>query len=257
MNRETIKKIIEDNCAEYIKEQFLQCGSSIQNPMARDIDIMVYVSGNLYDFFDSFLMRYKDRYIIKKSFADIWKMYSLKVKENNEVISFHIVSVEDLRKYVERACEPEIYTDINLFSLSMKLPTVYRKWIIDTNHLYGNRSMKEELLSMLNQQRMPVVAIQELLRKRIINSVNYYFEKSDSALFSGIIISQIFNDCVLYCYAENGLYYGTLKYLESDLKSFTKGTELAEESISLYKAINREDTKSISVRLRKMQKLLY
>lgn len=256
MNRESIKKIIEDNCAEYTNEQFLQCGSSIHNPMARDIDIMVYVSGNLCDFFDSFFARHRDRHIIKKSFIDVWKMYSLKIKKDNEVISFHIVSVEDLRKYVARACEPEIYADINLFSLSLKLPTVYRKWIIDTDHLYGNRCMKEELLSMLKQQWMPVAAIQDLLRKRIMNSVNYYFEKSDFALFSGIIISQIFNDFVLYCYAENGLYYGTLKYLESDLKSFTKCTELAEASISLYKAINREDTKSISVRLRKMQKLL-
>ena len=67
-------------------------------------------------------------------------------------------------------------------------------------------------------------------------------------IFTGIIISQIFNDCVLYCYAENGMYYGTLKYLESDLKFFTKCTELVEVSKRLYKAINIEDTKDIMLK---------
>ena len=169
-----IKKIIGNCQIKDTDVQFLQCGSSLKDSSARDIDIMVYTCDDLLAYFTKLLEKIEDKHIIKKGYIDIWNMYSLKIIEDNEIISFHIVSFEDLKKYVKRADEIEIYANINLFELSLNLPTVYRKWINDTRHLCGNSSLKAQLEIMLQQYEMPVIAIQALLRKRIINSINYY-----------------------------------------------------------------------------------
>lgn len=178
-----IKRIIENYQLKNTDVQFLQCGSSIKDSSARDIDIMVYTCDDLLNYFTKLLEQVDDKNIIKKSYIDIWNMYSLKIIENNEIISFHIVSFEDLKGYVKRADEIEIYANINLFELSLNLPTVYRKWINETRHILGNSGLKEQLEIMLQQYKMPVIAIQDLLRKRIINSINYYFEKRDQIYF--------------------------------------------------------------------------
>lgn len=256
MNQETITELIESCRTGNRGVQFLQCGSSINHSAARDIDIIVYVSCDLVSFFEDFTSHFAEKNILRKGYIDVWRMYSFKINENGEVISFHFVSFEDLKDYVEKAGEPETYAKINLFSLSMKFPSVYRKWIIDTRHLCGDSLLKEELLTMLRRQIMPSGAIQNSLRGRILNSINYYYEKSDSELFSGVVLCQIFNDIVLYCYAGNGVYYGTLKYLEEDLKSFSQCTELSEAATKLYQTINRKDRKKQEIVLRQIQELL-
>lgn len=252
---EDITKVIEDYQIGSTNTQFLQCGSSIDNPWARDIDIIVYTCDDLKIFFDDFETHFMGKHIIKKKYIEIWKMYSLKIMEQNKVLSFHIVSLEDLKNYISRAGDSEIYVEINLFTLSMKLPTVYRKWINDTIHLYGNSYLKEELVAMLGQHKMPIAEIQSLLKARIINSINYYFEKCDSDLFSGIVISQIFNDVVLYCYAGNNAFYGTLKYIESDLNSFEKCVDLSKLSLDLFKSINN-NTSNIEKHFNMIKELL-
>ncbi len=251
-----IKRIIENYQLKNTDVQFLQCGSSIKDSSARDIDIMVYTCDDLLNYFTKLLEQVDDKNIIKKSYIDIWNMYSLKIIENNEIISFHIVSFEDLKGYVKRADEIEIYANINLFELSLNLPTVYRKWINETRHILGNSGLKEQLEIMLQQYKMPVIAIQDLLRKRIINSINYYFEKKGSDLFSGIVIAQIFNDIVLYCYAGNNKFYGTLKYIENDLKSFKNCVQLSKKGVELFKAINRTEENDVVKRLYSIQEML-
>lgn len=251
-----IKKIIGNCQIKDTDVQFLQCGSSLKDSSARDIDIMVYTCDDLLAYFTKLLEKIEDKHIIKKGYIDIWNMYSLKIIEDNEIISFHIVSFEDLKKYVKRADEIEIYANINLFELSLNLPTVYRKWINDTRHLCGNSSLKAQLEIMLQQYEMPVIAIQALLRKRIINSINYYFEKEGSDLFSGIVIAQIFNDIVLYCYAGNNKFYGTLKYIESDLKSFKNCVQLSNQSVELFRSINRTEENDIKKRLHSIKEML-
>lgn len=178
-----VMKIIENCQIKDVDAQFLQCGSSIRNSSARDIDIMVYTCDDLPNYFTKLLERIDDKCIIKKSYIDIWNMYSFKIMENNEIISFHVVSFEDLKRYVNRAGEIDVYANINLFELSLNLPTVYRKWINDTRHLLGKRDLKAQLEILLHQYEMPVLAIQDLLRKRINNSINYYFEKKDQIYF--------------------------------------------------------------------------
>lgn len=253
---ENIKRIIKNCQVEDINAQFLQCGSSIKSFSARDIDIMVYICDDLHTYFTRLLERVEDKHIIKKSYINIWKMYSLKFIEDNEIISFHIVSFEDLKRYVKRADEIEIYANINLFELSLNLPTVYRKWINETRHLCGNSDLKAQLEIMLQKYKMPVIDIQDLLRKRIINSINYYFEKEGSDLFSGIVIAQIFNDIALYCYAGNNKFYGTLKYIESDLKSFKNCVKLSKQSVELFKSINRTEENDITKRLYSIKETL-
>lgn len=251
-----IKRLIENCQIKNTNVQFLQCGSSIKDSSARDIDIMVYTCDDLTTYFIMLLGKVEDKHIIKKSYIDIWNMYSLKIIEDNKIISFHVVSFEDLKKYVNRADEIEIYTNINLFELSLNLPTVYRKWINDTRHICGNSSLKTQLMIMLQQYEMPVIAIQDYLKKRIINSINYYFEKEGSDLFSGIVIAQIFNDIVLYCYAENNKFYGTLKYVENDLKSFRNCVQLSKQGLELFKSINRIEEKNVVKRLHSIQEML-
>lgn len=256
MNRETMIELIESSRTGDRGVQFLQCGSSIHHSAARDIDIIAYVSCDLASFFEAFTTQFAEKNILRKRYIDVWRMYSFKISENSEVISFHFVSFGDLKGYVEKAGEPETYTEINLFSLSMKLPSVYRKWIIDTRHLCGDSLLKEELLTSLRQQSMPSGAIQDMLKGRILNSIQYYYEKSDSELFSGVVLCQIFNDIVLYCYAGNEAYFGTLKYLEEDIKSFSRCAELSETGIKLYQTINRQDRKKQEILLRQAQELL-
>ncbi|MCM1154962.1 MAG: hypothetical protein NC392_06325 [Roseburia sp.] len=256
MNSAMLIKTLENWQLEDPGVQILQCGSSVNNPSARDIDIIIYTCDDLDCYFTGLLSKFGNNDKIRKRYIDVWNMYSLKITENGEELSFHIVSCQDLKRYIGRADEVEIYTDINLFALSMNLPTVYRKWITDTHHLLGDVRLKKELESMLKQHTMPVTAIQDLLRKRILNSINYYHEKDDSALFSGIIVSQIFNDLALYCYAGNHMFYGTLKYLESDLRSFENDSELSRQGIELFQSINQEDPENIGKRLYRIQSLL-
>lgn len=120
MNKSIITKMVENCEAENMSVQFLQCGSSINNPFARDIDIMVYTCNNLYNYFTRFQEQFKNEHIIKKNYIKIWNMYSLKIKVNKDIISFHIVSFEDLRDYMSRVDEPEIYIDISYYSFSWK-----------------------------------------------------------------------------------------------------------------------------------------
>ena len=91
-----IKKIIGNCQIKDTDVQFLQCGSSLKDSSARDIDIMVYTCDDLLAYFTKLLEKIEDKHIIKKGYIDIWNMYSLKIIEDNEIISFHIVSFEDL-----------------------------------------------------------------------------------------------------------------------------------------------------------------
>ena len=89
-----------------------------------------------------------------------------------------------------------------------------------------------------------------------VGSLSYYFEKEGSDLFSGIVIAQIFNDIVLYCYAGNNKFYGTLKYIESDLKSFKNCVQLSNQSVELFRSINRTEENDIKKRLHSIKEML-
>lgn len=256
MNTETIIRILEKYKIGTDSVQFLQCGSSIYERSARDFDIIVYTSCDLKDCYIELLEMLCEKGIFKEKFIENWNMYTFKIKEKNEIISFHIVSFEKLKGYVCKANKIETYTQINLFDLSLKLPTVYRKWILDTRPIWGNQNLKKELTKLLNYYEMPSKQIQSVLKNRINNSIDYFFEKRDSELFSGIVIGQIFNDLVLYCYAGNNKYYGTLKYIEDDLQTFENCKRLSSEGIMLFKEINTGMEKDIIKRLYKVKKIL-
>lgn len=61
-----IKRIIENYQLKNTDVQFLQCGSSIKDSSARDIDIMVYTCDDLLNYFTKLLEQVDDKNIIKK-----------------------------------------------------------------------------------------------------------------------------------------------------------------------------------------------
>jgi len=123
----------------------------------------------------------------------------------------------------------ETYTDINVFDVRLYYQTVYRKWILETEYLIGDTSLKKALIHELAKQKKPTEFARQELVIRLKNNIAYFQEKvTDDRVICNVVLGQIFNNLVNYCYLLNDAYYGTVKYIKRDLEGFKNELALCQ-----------------------------
>lgn len=216
------------------------CGSALVESNPRDIDIFIYTKWDEREFSEK-LYRYllliyssaKTNYIAPLQF------YSVKYVSSEVNYSIHIVSMKKLLSIIDQASLVDTYTNINVFDVKLYNQTVYRKWIMETEYLTGNGTLKEYLLNELVKRERPTALAKQILSKQIKNNIAYFHEKiGTDRVFCNIILCQIINNLINYCYLANEKYYGTVKYIRSDLIGFDQAVFLCRLTIELIEKIN-------------------
>lgn len=226
----------------------LLCGSSLVEDDPRDTDIFIYskkdegvFSQKLFYEFSRIDMR------IKLTYLDALRFYSLKYNSDGIQYSIHIVSMETLFSLVKKASLVETYTDINVFDVKLYYQTVYRKWIQETEYLIGDVSLKEALIHELAEQAKPTKLAKQALVLRLKNNIAYFQEKvTDDKVICNVVLGQIFNNLINYCYLVNDTYYGTVKYIKGDLEGFKNESALCHLAIGLLESCNIKSIEEIS-----------
>ena len=204
----------------------LLCGGAVTEEHPRDIDLIIYVETDdlkksveeIVKSFRSFGVKIRESYIKKLN------LYSIKIDKDN--LSLHIVSYDDLLEYTSHAAEPETYTDIDILAFTLNYATVYRTWIEDTKFLFGQKEMLINLRENLND-KIPVSQLYKIFSEKIKSTLIYYQEKKSTKLISqGLLILKLFRELLLYCYSMNRQFYGTIKYIDSDLEHFTNVNDM-------------------------------
>lgn len=236
----------------------LLCGSSLFECNPRDTDTFIYTIDNEKKFchmLTDYLSYIHEN--IKCFYLDSLEFYSVKYISADICYSLHIVSKDKLYNVIQKAESVETYTDINIFDVKLYSQTVYRKWLLETEYLIGNISIKEYLEDELLKKEIPVNAAKKRLISRIKNNINYFNEKVvDSVVLCNIIAGQIVNNLINYLYLINKQYYGTLKYIKNDLEHFKQGSELSKLTIDIIKSINIMEIQEISVMVNKIMSLI-
>lgn len=232
----------------------LLCGSSLIECNPRDTDIFIYTTENELDFCEklvNYLSHIDEK--IKYCYLNALEFYSVKYTSAGISYSLHIVSKNRLYDIIQKASLIETYTDINVFDVKLYNQTVYRKWIIETRYLIGNISIKEELTAELLRKEIPFNSAKNELIARLKNNINYFNEKvTDDIVLCYLIVGQIINNLINYLYLLNGIYYGTLKYIKSDLESFMCEKELSKLTLCIIKSINVKKIKDVSALINKI-----
>ncbi|MDE6424714.1 MAG: hypothetical protein K2K89_01040, partial [Ruminococcus sp.] len=211
----------------------LLCGSSLIESNPRDTDIFIYTTEDE-QFFCKKLVDYLSHIdkTVKYCYLNSLEFHSVKYVSAGISYSLHVVSKNRLYNIIQKASLVETYTDINVFDVKLYSQTAYRKWIIETKYLIGNVSIKEELIAELLKKEIPVDSAQNELIVRLKNNINYFNEKvTDDIVLCNLIVGQIINNLINYLYLVNGVYYGTLKYIKSDMRNFMYKKELSELTI--------------------------
>lgn len=223
----------------------LACGSSLTEEKARDTDIFIYSSGSERSFSEELFkfLSIKDQKSYLRYLKDL-NFYSIKYVSGNQPYSIHIASKQTILSYIDMSSHVETYTDINIFEVRLNPQTVYRKWIMDTLPLCGDISLKELFVKRLRdmQSFVPYEEARKELVSRIRNNVKYFYEKADSSeLTCNVLLCQIVNHLINYCYLVNNQYYGTVKYIKDDLSGFEIKPELARAAIEIMESLNKKD----------------
>lgn len=227
----------------------LLCGSVLTERNPRDIDMIIYTKEDAEIFSNKLLCNIRS--LDPKAeliYITTLQMYSLKCISGSVRFSLHIVSWNKVNSFIDQASQVETYTDINIFAFDLYYQIVYRKWIMETEYLTGNEMLKAELVNNLNSKVIPYEAAVKRLTQRIKNNVNYFVQKvSKTDAVCNIILCQIINQLVNYSYLVNGVYYGAVKYIKSDMKKFTKATEVSELSLVLLEKMNLMDLEQCKI----------
>ena len=239
---------MQNTCFQLNDYLALLCGSSIVEDDPRDTDIFIYTKEDERVFSQKLLYEFS-RIDAEAKFAYLGalRFYSLKYNSNGIHYSIHIVSLKTLFSFVEKASLVETYTNINVFDVRLYHQTVYRKWILETEYLIGDISMREVLLYKLARQKKPTEYARQELVIRLKNNIVYFHEKVTSdRVTCNIVLGQIFNNLINYCYLLNDVYYGTVKYIKRDLEGFRNELDLCRLAIDLIESCNIKSIQEIS-----------
>jgi hypothetical protein len=221
------------------------CGSAINLDVnqVRDVDFMIYVSGNRNEFLKTFSGNLEEgniKYVHHR--IDELDMDSIKIENGSILMSIHIILYNQLVLYLQESDNVKIYTEYNFFSFDLKYPVVYRKWVIDVEHVYGDLNMLEKARNILKEHLIPYKDITNALKGKIKNAISYYLEKrpkdNNQSVTSHLLLMQILNLVIVYCYCVNSKFMPTIKYVETELSDFNQSRDLCSLCVKLIKEIN-------------------
>ena len=244
-----------ENLIQFLKAETLSpfpyvlslCGSAITERTPRDIDFILYVSTEDLEESSRYLQGVLSslRFDSSVSPMDALQMYAVKFLFEDRPVSVHIVSYFRLLEYACRAKDTAVYTEVDIVAYRLNYPAVYRKWILETRRISGDVSMWERLYAMV-RDAMPVPELLAIFQWNIENTVHYCIEKWDNGeIARGILLFKVFREVLLYCYAANRQFYGTVKYVDRDLKAFQTEKELCNIAALLFRAINSDSTAQV------------
>lgn len=191
----------------------------------RDIDIFIDVTGTPESFCSSLYTKMVGTSFSSYRYIEELQIWTFRKVRRNMCFSFHIVDILTIETIISHHNNPSIY-DLSLTTFKLNYPTVYRTWIMEARCIGGNEDLLKRFKLSLKEKHIPKAA-SEQLKKKAFQYLLYFKELSDeSVLGRDIIKSQIMEKLISLCYVENDTYYGTLKYLDRDLKNFTHSREI-------------------------------
>ena len=230
--------------------EVLICGSAIVEEKPRDVDFLIYINGDVEHFLKNLsenLLAFN--ILFKQKNNQVLKMHNFKFEFEELLISLHIISYKFLEKCISQAEDTNIYSNINLFSLDLKMPVIYRKWILDVKHLCGDISLLLNARQYLSEHPIPIQKVKSELSIKIKEYIKYYFEKRNNEDFKSltmhILLMQIVNLLIIFCYCVNNQYIPTIKYIEKDMLNFIEYKELSTLCVKIAKGINVDKVKTV------------
>ena len=249
---------MRDVCRPFLKDMIdfkcdqndfvcMLCGSSLIEDNPRDTDIFIYTKSDPEMFAKAILSHFKT--IDGNAFyyyCEFLSFYSVKYKSSAINYSIHIVAIQQLNECINRIADTNIFTDVNIYEVKLNMQTVYRKWILETEYLFGNEKLRESIINNLemSKKKIPYTLVIDILKKRIINNIKYFFEKAQKlnvGIFGEIVVCQIINNLICLCYLVNAKFYGTVKYIEQDLQGFESNIVFSQSCLKLLKCLNISD----------------
>lgn len=151
--------------------------------------------------------------------------------------SFHIVTTAKIKEIIDCHDNPLTY-DISLVGFKLNYTTVYRTWVMEAVCIGGNKEILNGLKFELQDRCIPANC-SVWLRKRILQYISYVKELNEAGKFAiRIVKDQLLEKIISLSYVENNMYYGTLKSLDSDLRSFDRAHRLISLCDELYESGN-------------------
>lgn len=222
----------------------LICGSSLHQDSPRDVDLMLYIQGDLTVAANQLKALLEIEYSrVSIAWLPIYSLYSLKFIYNQIEISIHAVSFSFIEESISFATDADYFAGLDIFCQDLKWPVVWRYWIRETSFCAGNQALQVKLLESLKKAHIPYLDIQRKLAARIWNQISYYrHKKQNGGLCQFIIGCQLLNAMLLYCYSINHQLLGTVKYMEQDLNAFTIGGSIVSACRKLNAFICKNGT---------------
>jgi len=191
----------------------------------RDVDIFIDVTGNPENFCSGLSAKMVGKSFGTYRYIEELQIWTFRKVRRDVCFSFHIVDALTIETIISCHNNPTIY-DLSLSSFKLNYPTVYRTWIMEALCIGGNEELLKRFKLCLKDKHIPIEAATRL-KKKTLQSLLYFKElNNESVLGRDIIKNQIMEKLISLCYIENNAYYGTLKYLDDDLKKFTHSREM-------------------------------
>ena len=219
----------------------LICGSSLHKASPRDIDLMLYIQGDLTTSANQLKASLETEYSqVSIAYLPIYSLYSLKFVYDQKEFSIHMASFRFVNESFSCASDVDYFAEIDIFCQDLKWPVVWRYWIQETRFCTGNQALYTQLLESLKKVHIPYPDIQKKLTNRIRNHISYFCHKKQNGDFCQFIIGcQLLNTMLLFCYSINHQFLGTVKYMEQDLNAFTIGTPIVSACRKLFTCLCR------------------
>ena len=222
----------------------LICGSSLHQASPRDVDLMLYIQGDLTVASNQLKASLETEYSqVSIAWLPVYSLFSLKFVYDQKDISIHVASFSFVKESMSYAADADYFAGLDVFCQDLKWPVVWRYWIRETSFCAGNQALHVRLLESLEKAQIPYPDIQKKVTDRIRNQISYYrHKKHNGSLCQFIIGCQILNAMLLYCYSINHQFLGTVKYMEQDLNTFTTGIPIVSVCRKLIACICKNGT---------------
>lgn len=220
------------------------CGSVLQKAELRDVDLMIFVDGQVRDW----ILKLTENLVRKgvewsgRSIPEL-ELESVKFRFQKNEYSLHITERRKIDEYLAQIENVSVYERNSIFGFERNLSTIFRCWIQETRFLGGDAEMIECFRQKIQHSKVPFEELKVWFARKLSGTVKYLNERDalQNPMFSGVLLMQIFNLAVQYCFAANHQFFGTLKYLETDLRNFQEEREIVDLTLQIFESFSRQN----------------
>ena len=244
MEIENIFPSIETYCVNLVGSMSREYTIAKEILNIHDIDIFVNTLDNPELFCSCLVNSLRGSGCPTYRYIDELGLWGFKKIRKGICFSFHIVPFAKIKEIISRHDNPLTY-DISLVGFKLNYTTVYRAWVMEAVCIGGNKAILNGLKFALQGRCIPANC-SAWLRKRILQYLSYAKELNEDGKFAiRIVKDQLLEKIISLIYVENNMYYGTLKSLDGDLRSFGRARRLISLCNELYKNGNAKSNKDL------------